>query len=644
MKNVVMGTAGHIDHGKTALVKKLTDIDTDRLEEEKRRGMTIELGFAPLKLPSGNVISIVDVPGHEKFIKTMVSGVTGIDFVMLVIAADEGIMPQTREHIDILSLLNVKSGVIALTKIDLVDDAWLKMVKEDIEKELKGTFFEKCDIVPVSAITGEGIEILLKKLEELSSAAATTEPQEFFRMPIDRVFTIQGHGTVITGTNIGGKISKGESVSILPPQITTKIREIQVHNKKSETAYAGQRCAINISGIEKSEIKRGYVVTNEMWIHPINVADALLYTIKGNFFVKNNQRVHVNIGTKEVLARITIIGEDKITGGSKGYIQLRFEEPVVALRGDRFIVREFSPVVTLGGGIILSHITVNRRRFKEENIEALKIAEAGDMKALINMAMKSLKRPLSEDEIWHIVLGKRSEVTKTISEEINSKEIIALKSTNKYMNLYLSNDYLKKVDYVFNDLYKKYPFRFEIDKEELKSKIFNDLDIKDSIDILNYYIENNILILEKNKIRKNDDKIINNILKMKETKFIEEIILQYGLNIKTIDQIRKEVLANPNKSLINNYDDILNFLIRIDKIINLGNDIVIHRDILQESVNKIRDIFSNEKTMSAVFLRDYLNCSRKAAISILEYLDILGVTERQNDVRQPGVHYKDYFI
>ena len=644
MKNVVMGTAGHIDHGKTALVKKLTDVDTDRLEEEKRRGMTIELGFAPLKLPSGNVISIVDVPGHEKFIKTMVSGVTGIDFVMLVIAADEGIMPQTREHIDILSLLNVKSGVIALTKIDLVDEDWLKMVKDDIEKELKGTFFEKCDIVPVSAITGEGTEILLEKLEELSSAAATAAPQEFFRMPIDRVFTIQGHGTVITGTCIGGEITKGESVSILPSKIATKIREIQVHNKKAETANAGQRCAINISGIEKSAIQRGDVVTTETWINPITVADAVLYTIKGNFNVKNNQRVHVNIGTKEVLARITIIGTEKITSESKGYIQLRFEEPVVALRGDRFIIREFSPVVTLGGGIILSHIVKNRGRFKVEDIETLKIAETGDVKALINMAMKSSKRPLSEDEIWQIVLGKKSEVAKTISEEINSKEIIVLKLTDKYISKYLSNEYLKKIDDVFNDLYKKYPFRFEIDKEEIKSKIFNDLDIKDSTDILNCYIENNILILEKNKLRKNDDKIINNILKMKETKFIEDTILQFGLNVKTIDQIRKEVFSNANKSLLNNSDDILNFLIRIGKIINLGNDIIIHIDILQESVNKIRDIFSNEKTMSAVFLRDYLNCSRKAAISILEYLDILGVTERQNDVRKPGVHYMDYFI
>ena len=211
MKNVVMGTAGHIDHGKTTLVKKLTGIDTDRLEEEKRRGMTIELGFAPLKLSSGNVISIVDVPGHEKFIKTMVSGVSGIDFVMLVIAADEGVMPQTREHIDILSLLNVKAGIVVLTKVDLVDDDWLALIEEDIKNELKGSFLEGYDIIQVSSKTGKGIDKLLEKLEQLSKTAATSQPQQFFRMPIDRVFTIQGHGTVITGTSLGGEITKGEN-------------------------------------------------------------------------------------------------------------------------------------------------------------------------------------------------------------------------------------------------------------------------------------------------------------------------------------------------------------------------------------------------------------------------------------------------
>lgn len=643
MKNVVIGTAGHIDHGKTALVKRLTGIDTDRLEEEKRRGMTIELGFAPLTLPSGNVISIVDVPGHEKFIKTMVAGVSGIDFVMLVIAADEGIMPQTKEHIEILSLLDVKYGVIALTKVDLVDSDWLTMVKEDIKNQLKDTFLEQCDIIPVSSTSGEGVDRLLKKLEELTKTASTTEIQEFFRMPIDRIFTIQGHGTVITGTSLGGGVTKGDTVKILPSNISAKVREIQVHNKKTEDVYAGQRCALNLSGIEKSAIERGDVVTTEKWIPTTTIADVVLYTVKGNVNIVNNQRVHVNIGTKEVLARIKVIGAEKITDGSKGYAQLKFEEPVVALRGDRFIVRSFSPVITLGGGWILSHSTKNKGRFKEETIETMRIAEVGDVKVLIALAMKNYARPVTQDEIWHVVLGKKSEVLKSLLEA-TAKEIIILKLSNKYISKNLCNEYIKEINTEFNELYRNYPFRFELDKEEIKSKFFNNLDIKEFTDILNYYIENNILLIEKNKIRQNDHKVINKIIELKETKLLESIILQYGLNLKTSEQIKKEIDSHSNKTLLNNYDEVNKFLIRLGMIVNLGNDLMIHRDILQESVSKIRDIFKSEEFVTAVVVRDYMQCSRKAAIAILEYLDILDVTERYNDIRRPGVHFMDCFI
>ena len=440
------------------------------------------------------------------------------------------------------------------------------------------------------------------------------------------------------------KLPKVKTISILPCGITTKIRGIQVHNENSEFASAGQRCALNILGIEKSAIKRGDVVTTETWIKPITIADAVLYTTKGKINIINNQRVHVNIGTKEILARITVIGAEKINSGSKGYAQLRFEEPMVALRGDRFIIRAFSPVVTLGGGLILSHVSKKRGRFKEETIEELRLAETGNMKELIKQVMKNSTGPLTIDEIWHIVLGEKSEVVKNMQDKSFAKEIVILKSTNKYISKYLCNEYLKKIENEFNVLYKNYPFRFEIDKEEIKSKLFNNLDIKDFTDILNYYTENNILLIEKNKIRENDDIVISNIMEMKETKLLEHTIFQYGLNVKTSEQIKKEIVNQANKSLLNNYEDIEKFLIGLGIIVNLGNDLIIHRDILQESVNKIRNLFRNQEFVTAVFLRDYFKCSRKTAISILEYLDVLGVTERQNDVRQPGVHYMDFFI
>lgn len=644
MKNVVMGTAGHIDHGKTTLVKKLTGIDTDRLDEEKRRGMTIELGFAPLQLPSGNVISIVDVPGHEKFIKTMVAGVSGIDFVMLVIAADEGVMAQTKEHIDILSLLDVKFGVVVLTKVDLVDNEWITLVKEEVKKELKGTVFEKFDILSVSSTTGEGIEKLLKKLDSLSDISAQKKPQPFFRMPIDRVFTIQGHGTVITGTSLGGTIEKGETINFLPNKKIAKVRGIQVHNESSQYANSGQRCALNISGIEKSEIERGDVVTNEVWIEPIKLADAVLYTIKGNFNIINNQRLHVNIGTKEVLARITLIGTEKIASGNKGYVQLRFEEPVAALRGDRFIIRAFSPVITLGGGRILSHISPKRGRFKEETIEELRILEIGKMKDLVKQIIKKAVVPLSVEEVWHIVLGEKNQLLKTIEEISDDKEILILEVTKKIISKHLLEVYLKKINIEFSELYRKYPFRFEISKDELKSKIFNDIDMKDFTDILNHIVKTKLVLIENNKIRICKDNAFDRIKNMKEIKLVEGTIFQCGLSLKNKNQIKKEVANNASKLLLDNYDDIEEFLLRSEKIIALDNELLIHNDILMEIVNKIRELFKGEEFVTVAELRDYLGCSRKTIISVLEYLDTLGVTQRENDLRKPGVHYMDFFI
>lgn len=640
MKNVVMGTAGHIDHGKTTLVKKLTGIDTDRLQEEKRRGMTIELGFAPLKLPSGDIISIVDVPGHEKFIKTMVAGSSGIDFVMLVIAADEGIMPQTKEHIDIISLLNVKSGVIALTKTDLVDEEWIKMVQQDIKNELSGTALEGIDIIPVSSKTGKGIDKLLEKLEELSTAAAEAKSQEFFRMPIDRVFTIQGHGTVITGTVLGGKISKGQTVNILTSGISAKVREIQVHNEKAEAASAGQRCALNLLGIEKNAVNRGDVITTENWIKPLNIIDAVIYVIKGKFEIKNNDRVHVNIGTKEILARIKIMGFDKITSDSKGYVKLKFEEPITALRGDRFIIRAFSPVVTLGGGWVLSHSAENKERFKGEVLETFKIEESSDIKKLIMNIMEASDKPLDLDEIWHKILGEKSEILKILKDLSVTKEIIALKLSDKYISKHLCKEYYKRITDEFTEFYKNNPFRFEIDKEEIKSRLFDKLDAKDFSDILNYYFENNMLLIEKNMIRENDSRTAE-IFDKKEVKLLESTIFQYGLNLKTSEQVKREI---SDKAVLYNYEEIQKFLLRSGLIVDLGNNLLVHREIIQDIVKKIRNIFESKEVFTAVYLRDYLNCSRKTAISILEYLDNLGVTERQKDERKPGVRYMDYFI
>lgn len=638
MKNVVMGTAGHIDHGKTALVKRLTGVDTDRLEEEKRRGMTIELGFASLTLPSGNVISVIDVPGHEKFVKTMVAGVTGIDFVMLVIAADEGVMPQTKEHIDILSLLNVKSGVIVLTKIDLVDDEWLQMVKDDVKNSLKGTTLEDYPMIPVSSVTGEGIQELVGYLEKLTEKAANSNAEELFRLSIDRVFTITGHGTIITGTVAGGEIKKGDMIEILPKGLSARIRGIQVHNHNVETASAGDRCALNIAGVEKAEIERGNLAANPGIIKPTRIVDAVLHTVKDIKGIVHNQRVHVHVGTKEVLARIRVLGEDEILGESKGYVQLRFEEPIAVIRGDRFIIRSYSPVVTLGGGKIIFHSSKNRQRFSEKTIETLKIGEVGNVDELVDFILKDSERLLTVEDLWKETFINKNEIRNILQELMNLEKVVYLPETDKYISRHLYREYMKKINMEFETLYEKYPFRFQIDKEEIKSKVFSTLDVKEFAELLNSYIKNNLLKLDGNFIVEAHRDMIDRISERSQTKLVEKTFMENGLNVKSIQQLKENTDVKPYK-----FEDIEKFLIQSGKIIDLGSGILIHVDVLKHNVKKLREIFDKEGTISVVQARDYLETSRKFAVALLEYLDSLEVTIRYEDIRKPGVHYMDYF-
>lgn len=634
MKHVVMGTAGHIDHGKTALVKRLTGIDTDRLEEEKRRGMTIELGFAPLTLPSGNVISIIDVPGHERFVKTMVAGVTGIDFVTLVVAADEGVMPQTLEHIDILSLLNVKAGVVALTKADLVDEDWLEMVKGDIIEALRGTSLEGIAIVPVSSATGFGIDNLLSKLENLTLEAQQGESSKLFRLPVDRVFSITGHGTVITGTISGGTIFKGDAVEILPKALSARVRGIQVHNSNVERADAGDRCALNLSGVDKESIERGDVAAHPGIIMPVRIADAVLYTVKGENEVFHNQRVHVHTGTKEVLARVKILGEEKIPGGSKGYIQLKFEEPVAIIRNDRYIIRAFSPVVTLGGGSIIFHSTKNRKRFSKESIEDLKTGESGSLQELVYYLLKSSGQILSIESIWRELFADKEGLKEALQAELDAGNIIWLEEIDKYLSKDLYFNLYKKINSEFEQMVKKNPYRYQLDKQEVKSKVLKELDSKDAAALLNYYVNNNLFLLTGNSIIQPGNKAVDRILSMKEVTSLEKLILDDGLNTKNAQQLVKALNIDENSLL-----EIEKFLKQTGRIIDLGEGVLIHKSSFIDAVKKVRNVFNESDTVTAAQVRDYLSIGRKNAIALLEYMDSLQITQRIGEVRKPGINY-----
>ena len=634
MKNVVMGTAGHIDHGKTALVKQLTGINTDRLEEEKRRGMTIELGFAPMTLPSGNVISIIDVPGHEKFVKTMVAGATGIDFVTLVIAADEGVMPQTIEHIQILSLLNVKAGVVALTKTDMVEDEWSNLVKGEIIDALKGTTLEGIPIVPVSSVTGYGIDKLNEILEQLTAKALYEESCTLFRLPVDRVFSMPGHGTVITGTISGGIISKGDIVEILPKGLSARVRGIQVHNTGVDRAGSGSRCALNLSGVERDSIERGDVVANEGIITPSRVVDAVLYTVKGNNEVLNNQRVHVHIGTKEALARVKILGEEKISGGSKGYIQLKFEEPVIAVRKDRFIIRAYSPVSTLGGGWIIFSSSKNRKRFARESLEALKVGESGDLQELSNYILKSSGKIMSVNDLWRELSCDMEEIVTALKTEHDIGNIIWFKDIDKYLSKDLYYDWHKKINSEFEKMYKEYPYRYRLDKEELKSKTFNSVESKDFGALLNCFLKDNLFELEGNSIIEPHSKAISRISSLKEVMRLENQLLEDGLNSKSALQKKKDLNMEERE-----ITEIEKFLKQTNRAVELDDGILIHQKTFIESVKKIRNILDECGEVTAAKVRDYMGVGRKTAIALLEYLDKIQITQRVGDVRKPGIHY-----
>ena len=351
MNHVIIGTAGHVDHGKTCLIKALTGIDTDRLAEEKKRGITIELGFANLQLPGGITAGIVDVPGHEKFIKNMLAGAGGIDIAMLIVAADEGVMPQTREHLSILSLLDIPQGVIVITKCDTVEEDWAELVKEDVAEAVKGTFLEGAPMVCVSAFTGQGLDELRDLLAEMAKKAKGKDLSRPFRLPADRVFTLGGFGTVITGTLIEGTLHEGDEIMLYPSGIMTRARSIQVHSHDVKEAYGGQRVAVNLAGVKKEDVPRGEVAAAPGSMTPSMMLDVRLSCLKETGReIKNNSRLHLYHGAREILCKVVLMDREVLMPGEECFAQLRLEENITAKRGDRFVVRFYSPLETVGGG------------------------------------------------------------------------------------------------------------------------------------------------------------------------------------------------------------------------------------------------------------------------------------------------------
>jgi|Deesub1362B_J571_1020462.scaffolds.fasta_scaffold00011_80 selenocysteine-specific elongation factor len=625
-KYIILGTAGHIDHGKSALVKALTGIDPDRLKEEKERGITIDLGFAYLRYSDGIVVGIVDVPGHERLVKNMLAGAGGIDLLLLVVAADEGVMPQTKEHLAICNLLGIKSGIVVVTKIDLVDKEWLQLVIDDIKEFIKGTFLEGADILPVSSKTGENIPLLKDKIHEYSLKVSTKPAEGVFRLPIDRVFTLKGFGTVVTGTAVSGRLAVDDKVEILPAGIHTKARTLQSHGTPIKYAIAGQRVAINLHAVEKEDLKRGDMVLTPDIFRPTQAVDVKLHLLRDAPELKNKSPVHFHLYTSETVGRVILYDKETLKPGETCYAQIRLQSPVVASAGDRFVIRRFSPVETIGGGIILDPYP--KKRKKKEGIEDLIVYEKGNLKE--KLSMKVLKSglkgiPLNTLKGWINTTTKDTE--KAIDNLKNERVILQYDGSLIHREIY---EKLKvKILDTLRRFHKNNPLKSGMEKETLRSLFGLPHSIFDGILSLTQETE-----VEKDIIRLRDFKVA---LTDRYRQIRDETLRL--LTERAYQPLSREELAEYFSLKTGEVDDILKLMVEEGVLKRINDTFYLTKEHYDEMLRRLRNFFQKKDRMTVGEFRDLLNTSRKYALPFLEHLDSNKITLRVEDVRKPHPNF-----
>ncbi len=627
MKNIIIGTAGHIDHGKTTLIKALTGRNTDRWEEEQRRGITIDLGFTYFDLKSGDRVGIIDVPGHEKFINNMVAGVVGMDLVMLVVAADEGIMPQTREHMDILGELGIEKSILVLNKCDLVDEEWLELVEEEIREELEGTFLENAPVVKVSAATGQGIPELIETIERLTADEVVEKDIHTIpRLPVDRVFTLSGFGTIITGTLLAGTICKEDTLQMYPIGKECKIRSIQVHGENVDKCYAGQRVAINISNMKKSEIHRGCVLAP-----PNNMKNTMLLDVKMNILpssmriLTNHTRLHLFTGTSEILCRAVLLDKEEIGPGESGYVQLRLEEEIALRRGDKFIVRFYSPMETIGGGVVLEPNPTKKKRFNADTIEELKRKESGSSEDIIEMHIKNSKDSmLTVAELAKITALSLDEVKQDV-DALEEKGIIKVFHMKKdSYTWHRDNDKMLQEEMIktLQIYHEKHLYRYGMQKAEIHMTFMR----KVKPNVFDLYMES--LVGEGVMKRRNE------FLSLPQHEIVKDRIYQQ-VESKLLTTFEKAGLDFPKVSEIDFgtvpfevVEDILLLLMEEKKIIKLGEELYTLTSYIEKSKEIICSMLKEKDLITMAEIRDALETSRKNAKLIVEYMDSIKITKR----------------
>jgi selenocysteine-specific elongation factor len=632
MREIVLGTAGHVDHGKTSFVRALTGIDTDRLKEEKERGITIELGFAFLDLDCGHRLGIIDVPGHERFVKNMVAGVAGIDLVAFIIAADEGIMPQTREHFEICRLLGVKKGLIVITKKDMVEADWLELVEEEVRGFFADSFLADAPLVMVSSTTGEGINEACRTLDAMVASCEFAEAYGPFRLAIDRIFTMKGFGAVVTGTSLSGRVAVGDDIRIYPQELDGKIRGIQVHGQSVELVEAGNRTAINIQGIEMDMLERGNVLATPGCLKPSYMLDAeFLYLSANEKPLKNRSRVRVHLGTAEIMGRIVVLEGEEVAPGSSVNVQLLLEEPVGVWPGDHYVVRRYSPVTTIGGGVVLNNSAPKRKRFREENSRIFALYHTASQEDLALFHLReSAYSGLTGAELSVKMGCFGNRFKKLMAGPISSRKVVVVDSEKQlYVAEEVYSGLLAKIVDRISDYHKESPLKPGLPKEELRSRIEKGLGPKLFHLCLAELSKKGIIVQEEGIVRLAGHQVFLQADEKEIREKMERLFVAAGLNAPTMKEVQGAFPDVPQSLVM----EVLSLLVKDGLVAKVTNDFYFYTRTLDELQKRLVEYLQKEGDIDAPRFKDLTGLTRKFSIPLLEYFDKIKLTLRVGDKR-----------
>ncbi len=621
----IIGTAGHVDHGKTVLINKLTGINTDRLKEEQERGISIDLGFAPFKLADGSMVGVVDVPGHEKFIHNMLAGIGGIDLVLLVVDVNEGVMPQTREHLQILHLLQIPRGILVLTKCDLAEEDWIDIVEEEVREALAGTFLADAPCCRVSAIRGDGIDNLQQTIQGILKELPPRDEDGPTRLPIDRHFTISGFGTVVTGTLLSGRIKVGDTVEVMPPGETVRVREVQVHGEKAEVARAGQRVALNLAGLERSDLVRGAVVATPGFFTMTERFDARINLLaEAPRPLKFRDPVHLHMGTAKVTARVALLDRDEMKPGESVLAQIHLDNPLVAHRQDRFIIRSYSPMTTIGGGQIIDPSPKKHKRFRDEVMQALKELESGEGSFIVQKLAELGCVKLKELEQTS---GLGRERISALLDSLSAADQIR-RIGDQWVTSETARAWQRALVEVVDNHHRDYALQPGMPHATLKAALPAKVAPKAFEELLSELVKDGQLAQRGEWIARADFSPKPTEMQEQLLKNLEKVYRDAGVEAKG----RVDMLALA-RTPENQIDSLLAFLFANGTLIRLNEDSFMHKEAYQRALNALKEHFSGNETLTLAEFRDRIGSARKQTQAILELFDSLKYTMRKGDER-----------